>query len=233
MIAFRDRCAKQMSVKFPITVFIGPMVALLCLLASPMGCSAAEDLGHGYTRKGEHIFYAGKRIDQEVPHDLDFLKSFLKRELTIPKAVDAVSFEALSKDYSKDQSKVYYRWIRGAKFWVVEIADADPATFEVLGTALAKDKDHVWKKDLKVAGADARTTQVLATNGRVWKDQNHVWFSGNIIRDADATTFEALGDGFHYRDAKQVYWIFNVVKVVEGADPKTFKLKKPSPEKQK
>jgi len=215
-----------MRVKFPIPLFIGRMVALFCLLVSLMGCSSAEDLGHGYTRKEGHILYSGKRIDQEVPHDLDFLKTFLNRELTIPETVDAASFEALSRAYSKDKSKAYYRWIRGRKFWVVEITGADAATFEVLGTALAKDKDHLWMKDRKVANVDVVTTRVLDKNGRVWKDKSHVWFYGNIVKGADTATFEALGDGFHYRDAKKVYWIFNVVKVVEDADPKTFKPEK-------
>ena len=195
------------------------------------GCAPGtigEPLGHGYSREGPFILYEGKRIDNEVPHDLDFLRRFLGRELTIAKDIDAASFEALSSKYSKDESKVYYRWTRGTKFWMVEVPDADPSTFKVLGLSLAMDGQHVWKQDRKVAGADARTTQVLDTNGRVWKDQKHVWFYGNIIRDADTTTFEALGDGFHYRDTKRVYWIFNVVKVVEGADPKTFKLNNPS-----
>ena len=210
------------------TIHLWSFLALILLDSGCNSRTVGEPLGHGYSREGQFICYDGKRVNMEVPKDLDFLKSFLGRELTIAKDVDAASFEALSSKYSKDQFKVYYRWTRGTKFWVVEIPGADPLTFKVLGLSLGMDNQNVWKQDRKVAGADARTTQVLDTNGRVWKDQNHVWFSGNIIQDADTTTFEALGDGFHYRDSQRVYWIFNVVQVVEGADPKTFKLNTPS-----
>lgn len=204
-------------------------IALL-LLASLTECtvragSGAEELGHGYSRKDGSVYYAGKRIDQDVPHDLAFLERFLRRKLTIPTNVDAASFQVLSKQYSKDKGKVYYRWVRGTKFWFVEIPGADSASFEYLASSLGRDKSHVWRQDSVVAGAHAATTVVLEPPGRVWKDQNHVWFSGSIVKDADPATFEALGDGYHYRDGKRVYWIFNVVKVLEGADPKTFSLK--------
>ena len=213
------------------TVRLWVFLALLIFASGCTSQTAREQVGHGYSREGHFIFYGDRRIDTEIPKDLDFLRSFLGRELTIARDIDAASFEALSNKYSKDKFNVYYRWIRGTKFWVVEIPGADPSTFKALGLSLAVDGQHVWMQDRKVAGADARTTQVLDTNGRVWKDQKHVWFYGNIIRGADTTTFEAMGDGFHYRDDKRVYWIFNVVKVVEGADPKTFKLKNPPEER--
>lgn len=192
----------------------------VCILSTTVGCMG-EDLGHGYSRKGEFIYHKSKRIDKEGAHDLDEFAVAARRKLTLANNVDAASFEALSVDYSKDQKKVYYKWISGARFWIVEVPGADPATFEVLGLALAKDKNHVWKEDRKVEGADPKTTKVLTD--RVWKDAKHVYFYGNVIKGADAATFEALDDDYHYRDANRVYWIFNVVKVVEGADPKTFK----------
>ena len=195
---------------------------LACMLLTTVGCTG-EDVGHGYSRKAEFILYKGKRIDKEGAHDLDEFAVVARRELTLATNVDAASFEALSPDYSKDKNKVYYKWISGRRFRVVEIQGADPATFEVLGLALAKDKNHVWKEDRIVEGADPGTTQIFTD--RVWKDARHVWFYGTVVKDADAATFEALGDDYHYRDATRVYWIFNVAKVVEGADPKTFKVR--------
>ncbi|MGB0580932.1 MAG: DKNYY domain-containing protein [Limisphaerales bacterium] len=197
-----------------------------CLLLLLVGCSHRpdEDLGHGYGRTGKFIYFNGKRIDQEGAHDLAEFAVAVRHKLTLATGVDAASFKALSKNYSRDQNKVYYRWISGPRFWVVEMPGADPETFEVLGLSLAKDKNHVWKQDSKVEGADPGTTKVMTS--RVWKDDHNVWFYGNIVQGADAATFGALGDGHHYRDTNRVYWIFNVVKVVEGADPKTFKPKK-------
>ena len=180
-----------------------------------------EELGYYYSRDKEFIYYRGKRIDSTIPHDIDFLRKHLDRNLTIPTDVDSVSFMPLSDQYSRDKNKVYYKWIRGGKqFWVVEIDGADSESFEVLGFSLAKDKNHVWQRDSKVKEADPLTTEVFTS--RVWKDAKNVWFSGRIIKAADPETFEPIGDGYHYRDSNKVYWIFNIVKVVENADPKKF-----------
>ena len=209
------------------TTKFSPRIAMAILLIILSGCSIhndseAEQLGHEYSRKDGFILYQGKRIDEEIPHDLDFLKGFLRRKLITPQNVDATSFKVLSKQYSKDKNTVYYRWIRGTKFWFVEITGADVDTFEYLTSNLARDKNHVWNRDHIIAGADTAAIEVMGWPGRVWKDNKHVWFVENVVKDADPATFEALGDGYHYRDAKRVYWIFNVVKVLENADPETF-----------
>ena len=200
---------------------------LLSMLLTMAGCDGegeSEILGHGYKRKGGFIFHKGKRIDKEAAHDLDKFALIARQKLILAKNVDAASFKPLSPDYCIDKNKVYYKWISGHRFWMVEIQKADPESFEVLGLALAKDKNHVWKEDRMVEGADPQTTQILTD--RVWKDAQYVWFYGNVVKDADAATFESLGDDYHYRDASCVYWIFNVAKVVEGADPNTFKIKR-------
>jgi hypothetical protein len=193
----------------------------LPILVFCISCSGDQELGHGYTREGEFIYFEGKRIDREGAHDLDEFAVIVGHELTLANEVDAATFQGLSEDYSKDENKVYYKWISGPRFWVVEIPGADPATFEPLGLALARDKNHVWRADTVVGGADARTARSIEA-GRVWLDANHVWVNRKIVEGADPATFEAMGDGYHYRDAKRVYWIFNQVRVVEGADPKTF-----------
>lgn len=196
----------------------------LLSLAMITGSCAGEELGNGYSRQGDHIFFKSKRIDSAGAHDIDELAVIVGHKLTQCSNVDAASFRVFSQDYTGDKNKVYYKWISGPRFWVVELADADPATFKVLSLGLAKDKNHVWKDDSKVEGADAGSAKAIEA-GRVWLDANHVWFNSNAIEGADPKTFEAIGDGYHYRDAKKVYWIFNVVKIVEGADPKTFKPK--------
>jgi hypothetical protein len=173
-------------------------------------------LGVGYTRDGRFIRFKGKRIDLEGAGNIAGFSTILGRKVSLCSAVDAPTFKVLSGEYTADKNKVYYKWISGPDFWVVEIPDADPVTFEVLGFNLAKDKNHVWREDEKLPGADAKTAKSIA-KGRVWADANHVWTDRRIVEGADPKTLVPYGDGHHYRDDKQVYWIFDTFKVVSRA----------------
>ena len=61
------------------------------------GLCTAEDLGKGYSRKGEFIFFKGKRIDQEGAHDIDKFSRAARQKLTLCSNVEAVSFKVLSE----------------------------------------------------------------------------------------------------------------------------------------
>jgi hypothetical protein len=37
-------------------------------------------------------------------------------------------------------------WIRGKKFWFIEITGADSASFECLASSLARDKNQMWRQ---------------------------------------------------------------------------------------
>ena len=202
-------------------ILLVSIIQASCLQHSNSDVKNHEQLGYNYSRDLDFVYYRGERIDQTTPKDIEFLRSYLKRPLVTPANADCRSFKPLSEQYSKDKNRAYFRWIRGGKqFWLVEITEADPESFEVLGSSLAKDKNHVWRKDTKVAGADAETTE--AFTGRVWKDRENAWFCGVPIKGVDVDSFEPVGDGYHYRDVNKVYWIFNVVKVVKGANPQNF-----------
>lgn len=177
-----------------------------------------EDLGHGYSRKGDHVYFKGQRIDQAGREDIDKFAKVVGRPLTLCKDVDAASFVALSEEYTKDKNKVYYKWISPGRFWVVELSDADPTTFGVLDFNLAKDSKRVWKFDRVIDAADPATVTVVHPRW-VWKDRNRVYYQGVVIADADPATFRHLGQGF-YRDAKRVYWCTDPLP---GADPESFK----------
>ena len=111
--------------------------ATLCLLLlAPLGCGG-NSLGNGYSRKGENTYFRGKRIDRAGAHDIKEFAVIVRHPLKLCSDVDAASFRVLSQDYTADKNKVYYKWISGPRFWVVEISGADPATFEVLGLGLA------------------------------------------------------------------------------------------------
>jgi hypothetical protein len=184
---------------------------------SPAQDNKEEKLGHGYTRKAGHIYFEGRRIDQEGRHDIDRFAKAVGHPLTLCKDVDAASFAALSRDYTKDKNKVYYRWISPGRFWVVELPTADPATFAVLDSDLAKDAKRVWKGDHVIDGADAATARVVRPHW-TWKDRNRVYYQAEVIKDADPATFRHLGQGF-YRDAKRVWWC---TIPLPGADPDSF-----------
>ncbi len=175
-------------------------------------------LGHGYSRRGEHIYFKDERIDQAGADTLkDFERGF-GRDLVLAHDVDAASFAALSEEYAKDKNKVYYKWISPGRFWVVVIPDADPATFEVMDFSLAKDANRVWRTDVPIAGADAATARVVNPHW-VWKDRHNVYYQFTVLADADPATFRHLNQAF-YRDANHVYW--STTKL-DGADANTFR----------
>ena len=180
--------------------------------------SKDEKLGHGYSRKGGHILFEGQRIDEAGRHDIDRFAKTVGYPLTLCKDVDAPSFVALSRDYSKDKNKVYYRWISPGRFWVVELSDADPGTFAVLDSDLAKDGKRVWRSDRAIEGADPATAKVIRPHW-TWKDRNRVYYQSIVINGADPDTFRHLAQAF-YRDAKRVYWSN---EPLPEADPDSFK----------
>ena len=187
---------------------------------------AGEDLGKGYSRRGEFIYFNGKRIDRAGAHDIDEFAKAVGYKLTLCKDVDAASFEVLSREYTRDKNKVYYKWISpGARFWVVEVPNADPKTFEAVGFELARDKNHVWIRDSIVKGADPKRVKSIFAY-RIWLDTHNVWNDHRKIEGADPETFERIGTSEfgYYRDSKRVYSYFGRLKVVEGADPKTFQI---------
>lgn len=177
-----------------------------------------ELLGHGYTRDGEHILFQGKRIDREGAQDLKRLARLIRRELKLASDVDADSFKALSEEYTKDKKMVYYKWISPGRFWVVQLPEADPKTFESVAFNLAKDHQHVWWYGDVLDGLDPKTLEIV-NEGFVWKDRHSVWYQHERYDRADPETFAHIGQAF-YRDKNRVYWSLTPL---DGADPKTFR----------
>lgn len=163
-----------------------------------------EVLGHGYSRKGDFIYFAGQRIDQAGKEDFDKFAKFTNLKVSQCADVDAASFKTLSEEYTKDKNKVYYKWISTDRFWVVELPQADAKSFEVIGFNLAKDVNHVWWYGEPQLEVDPRTVE-LVNPGFVWKDANSVWYQRDKIVGADPKTFRHLDQAF-YRDSNRVYW---------------------------
>lgn len=189
------------------------------------GTQADRRLGEGYSQRGESIYFNGQRIDQAGSRDIDDFAKAVGHKLKLCTDVDADSFEVLSREYTRDRNKVYYKWISpGSRFWVVELPDADPKTFEAIAFELARDKNHVWIRDSIVKGADSKRVKSFFAY-RIWADTTNIWNGERRIEGADAETFERIGTSEfgYYRDSKRVYSYFGRLKVVERADPRTFK----------
>jgi len=197
------------------------LFAWLALL--PLPTLAAEKivpLGHGYARQGKHVLFDGKRIDREGRLSFSLFRDKIGDPgQRIAGAPHAPSFKALSVEYAKDKYMVYHRIISPGRFWVVELPAADVATFEVVGSNLAKDKNAVWWYGKEMAGPDSATLQ-LVNDGYVWKDAKAVWYQHKQIIGADPASFRHLGSGY-YADKKHVYWSTDPIP---KADPATFKV---------
>ena len=197
-----------------------PLLYLGLLLSLFSGCvEKGEPIGHGYSRSGNLIYFEGKRIDRAGGSQIHKFSKSIGRLLTLCSNLDADSFEVLSEEYSKDKNMVYYKWISPGKFWVVEMPDADPGSFELLDMNLARDRNHVWTMDTPVSGADPATAEILHPH-YVWKDQHKVYYQSRGISNADPQTFQHLG-ATYYKDANAVYWCDSAI---EDADPDTFEV---------
>ncbi|MBX3378311.1 MAG: DKNYY domain-containing protein [Phycisphaeraceae bacterium] len=185
-----------------------------------VGQPASWSLGHGYSRRGDHIEFKGVRIDHAGRETLAGFEKTLGRRLVLARDVHAASFVALSEEYSKDKNAVYYKWISPGQFWVVTIPNADPATFEVLDFNLAKDANRVWRTDVPIRGADAATAQVV-NSGWVWKDRRTVYYQFTPLVGGDPATFRHLNQAF-YRDAQHVYWSTTRLKDADVNSFRTF-----------
>lgn len=193
--------------------------SLLAICAAPLRADeppVERQLGHGYSRVGDTIRFAGKRIDQEGRHDIKKLAAFMRQELTLAHDVDAASFVALNERYSKDKRKVYKKIISPGRFWVVVLPGADPASFEALSGDLARDKQRVWWHGNRVA-ADAKTVKKLG-GPYLWRDATRVWYQQRQIEGADAPSFRHLASAYAV-DAKRAYW---GTEPIEGARAGTF-----------
>ena len=184
-------------------------------------------LDYGYSRRGNFIYFRNQRIDEAGSHDIDDFAVAVRHKLKLASDVDAESFTVLSREYSKDRNKVYYMWISPSRFWVVEVPGADPATFEAVAFELAKDRNHVWIRDTIVKGANPKRIKSFF-GYRIWTDSNSLWNGERRIEGADHETFERIGKSEfgYYRDSKRVYSYFGRLKVVDGADPRTFRIPK-------
>ncbi|OUT53907.1 MAG: hypothetical protein CBB71_23525 [Rhodopirellula sp. TMED11] len=206
--------------------------AVVCVCLTGVLCplvDAEDNLGLGYVRRGDAIHFVGgeknantgegTRIDQPGKGVIFGFRRAMTRPVKLCAAPDAASFEVLSEEYTRDKNKVYYKWISPGRFLMIELPNADPMTFAVVGSNLARDKHQVWWYDIVIPDANPATLTIVR-EGSVYRDAERVWYQHQLIAGADAASFRHLGSGY-YRDAEAIYW---GPKPIAGVDLATFKV---------
>lgn len=205
--------------------FLLALVSLL-LVSCQEHAQPPVALGHGYTRRGDHIYFeggstsadGGTRIDRPSNRDIKGFQSALGRSLIPCTNPDVDRFEALSEEYCRDNDTVFYKWISPGRFLMVELPGADAASFSALSFVFAVDDTSVWYMDQPIAGSDPASFVIL--NNRTGKDRNHVYVSGKRVAHLDAASFRHLASGY-FADKRGVYW---GIDPVAGADVETFRV---------
>lgn len=191
---------------------------------------AVVELGHGYVRKDGAIHFVGggttgtganaTRIDMPSP---DILRKLVRSQygpFKTAEGLDAASFEALSEVYTRDKNRVYYKIDDNERFIVIQLPQADPATFNLSADGLVRDKNHVWSGDRILSGVDPATVEVINPNFAVIKDKDSVHYGYDQIPGADPASFRHIGSGY-YADRNRAYWCLTPIP---DADPATFKV---------
>lgn len=130
--------------------------------------------------------------------------------------------------YTDDQHVYYFRNI---------VDDADPETFEVIGSYFSKDDKHAYfcsKKCHKIDNADIRTFSVMPIksnwgNAKVYaQDKSGVFFCAELKKEKPCALLpDSDPDSFEYIDkyfSKDLGNVFFREKVVSGADAATFEI---------
>ena len=194
---------------------------------------ADDILGHGYVKRDGAIHFIGggvtgvganaTRIDMPSPALLKKVVDSQYGPFKTAEGLDVASFKAISETYTCDEKRVYFKVISPGEFIVIVLPDADPASFEVLATHVARDKNHVWYYDRVQPGVDAASV-VMVDDGRVFKDKDSVHYAYDTIAGADPASFRQLGAAY-YADKNRVYC---GPDPIPGADPATFEVLKDS-----
>ncbi len=166
--------------------------------------------------------------------------------------VDKSSFETIkdndfltiSKRYAKDKKNVYYkgRLIEGASaksfklidhayavdehsvFYQYKKLEADLNSFEYIGKYFARDKNHVFAQG-KIQDKITDPASFELVKHEWTRDKNYYYVNNFRIVEADYNSFKILTADYAV-DKNHVFYryFFNKVGIVEGADPKTFRI---------
>lgn len=173
-----------------------------------------EVLGHGYVRRDGAIHFIGggttgtganaTRIDTPSRRVLRGFRAAGIGPFETAAGLDVDAFVPLSEEYSHDGCRVFYKVISPGVFLVIELAGADPESFEPLAFNLARDKNHVWYYGSLQDGVDAASLEMI-DGGVVYKDKDAVYHDYSKIHGADPASFRHIASAY-YADKNRVYW---------------------------
>ena len=103
-----------------------------------------------------------------------------------------------------DGKVTYFRWNpMGMRYHTRVLEQADPDTFESIGTEHGKDATTVYQWDIPILHADPATFKRLTENYA--RDATQVFYGRTRLEGVDINTFERLGDGWS-RDSDDFYF---------------------------
>ena len=171
-----------------------------------------------YSRDARHVFVRDRVLTEDVDHftlDGGFARDSLH--------VYGSGGEVLSDDpehfveISHDDGYLFTKDSTVVSVSGNAIKGADPATFEVLRGAYAKDAEETYYFDQVVDDADPASFEAL--EGSYARDRNHAYWMGKVVPGADPGTFVVLNPNFECTaDAEHAYYRD---QLIQGFDPST------------
>ncbi len=146
--------------------------------------------------------------------------------VTVVEGVDLRTVTYLGGGYVKDSTGAYSTLTN-------RIEGVEPNSFEFLGGAYAKDAKQAYFRGEPMPGVNgasfAMVTKKPSYEHAIAKDNNHVYEFGKPVAGIDASSFEYLTECGNFEGQKTGYYkdkgrVYVNTKVVNGADPGTFKV---------
>lgn len=190
-----------------------------------------------YAKDKHHLYYAGKVVEgalaeelKEVEHSRHtyFRNSrqvFYDNKILQGAIADRFSaFEGVTGWACSNNDNEFNVYSYGAPLPAV-----DRDTFTPLNDFYAKDKDHIFKKEIAILPEADTTSFELMADHDFGKDKNHVYYIETkhpfVVKDADPASFEILDRGYA-RDRNYIFVIEQYTDVVklQQAQVESFKV---------
>ena len=211
--------------------------------------SSFKDIGAGYGRDKDRVYYKGRVVDGADPESFSHSLVLKDNDSTefardhkhlflwgkIMKNGDYKSLRKLLYPYYCDDKQIYY-YPDGL---IVE--NANPDDFREIGYPYYSSRGNVYINGKKIQEAD--TASFFVIDYRYSKDKYHVYYNGRVIEGADPMSFvlmitpyedyrrDGIVDSFKYdmystcifyaKDKKSVFY---EDKMIEGADGASFRI---------
>lgn len=169
----------------------------------------------GYKDEKGKVTFNGKEITDK--NFVVFNKAFAKDSTTAYykewpfSTADVATFEAVDEHYAKDKNKVYYcdEYREGQNYYltkrqtILEISDALPTSFEVIGYGYARDQAQAYFEGIAFKVKDISTLKSIDLHFA--KDDVQAYLNQQPIADSDGRTFELMNPHFA-KDTAHIYY---------------------------